>query len=177
MEQLKYFKKPDNSARGFSLHALALDGSQDHRITPDMVPISDAELAALDAPTLATRRANALKQIDADTDALIGAVIGNRSSEYERAETEGAAYAAAGYAGTVPPSVSSWATAKGWTAAQAADSIIATSAAWRSAQEAIRAQRLLRKEQARTAVDAAAIEAVLAEWAGFLLAIRGQLGV
>lgn len=140
-------------------------------------PDARGDLATWPLFKVAAERADAVKKIDADTDALIGSVIGNRASEYERAESEGAAYAAAGYTGTVPPSVSSWATAKGWTATQAADNIIATSAAWRTAQEAIRAQRLLRKEQARVAVDAAGLAAVMAQWAGFLAAIRGQLGV
>lgn len=129
---------------------------------------------------LGTARADALKQIDTEVDALIGAVIGNRASEYERAEAEATSYTASGYTGPVPSCVQSWADAKvaqGWTAQMAADDILATANAWRPAQDAIRAQRLLRKEQARAAVDAAAVDAVLAQWAGFLVAIRGQLGV
>lgn len=132
------------------------------------------------AMPLVEHRADAVKKIDAETDALIGAVIGNRATEYERAETQATAYAAGGYTGPVPACVQSWADAKaaqGWTAQMAADDILATANAWRPAQEAIRAQRLLRKEQARAAVDAAAVDAVLAQWAGFLVAIRGQLGV
>ncbi|MDP2369345.1 hypothetical protein [Rhodoferax sp.] len=143
-----------------------------------------AWVAAGNAPELAMplaeQRADAVKKIDAETDALIGAVIGNRASEYERAEAQAIAYAAAGYTGPVPSSVQSWADAKvaqGWTTQMAADDILATANAWRPAQEAIRAQRLLRKEQARAAADPAAVAGVLAQWAGFLAAIRGQLGV
>ncbi|MES2401884.1 MAG: hypothetical protein V4573_17970 [Pseudomonadota bacterium] len=132
------------------------------------------------APSLAELKQAAVKRIDADTDALIAAVIGNRASEYERAEAQATAFAAGGYAGPVPACVQSWADAKvasGWTVQQAADDILATAAAWRPAQEAIRAQRLLRKEQARNVEDAAAVAAVLAQWAGFLVAMKGQLGV
>lgn len=129
---------------------------------------------------LADQRAAAVKKIDTDTDVLIATVIGNRATEYERAEAQATAYAAGGYTGPAPACVQSWADAKaaqGWTAQMAADDILATANAWRPAQDAIRAQRLLRKEQARAAVDSAAVDAVLAQWAGFLVAIRGQLGV
>jgi len=118
-----------------------------------------------------------IAKIDADTDSLYAAVVGNRAAEYTVAETEATAYAGAGYTGTVPASVASWATAKGWTAQQAADDINATAAAWRTAQAAIRAARLLRKEQARTAADLAALATTRAQWAGFVAAIREQLGV
>ena len=51
-----------------------------------------------------------------------------------------------GYIGDpAPASVASWATAKGMTAQQAADDINATAAAWRTAQAAIRAARLLER--------------------------------
>lgn len=125
---------------------------------------------------IATRKAAALLQIDAEVDAINLAVIGSRGQEYELAEQHGLAYQSAGYTGTVPSSVSSWAAAKGWTATQAADDILATAAQWRTAQAAIRAQRLLRKEQVRVATDSAGITAAMAAWAGFVAAIRGQLG-
>ncbi len=172
--QSKYFVRPDGSRHCFDA------GYTGPLITGDMTPITKEELDALDAPSLADRKSAAVKQIDADTDAVIGAVIGNRASEYERAEAQATAYVAAGYNGPVPACVQSWADAKvaqGWTAQTAADDILITANAWRPAQEAIRAQRLLRKEQARNAVDTAGVDAVLAQWAGFLVAIKGQLGV
>jgi hypothetical protein len=131
------------------------------------------------APSLSEKRALFVKQIDADTDAVIGAVIGNRASEYELAEAQATAYADAGYVGSVPAYVQSWANAKagqGWTAQTAADDILATASIWRPAQATLRAQRLLRKEQARNAADAAALDAVAAQWAGFLSAVKAQLG-
>jgi len=130
-------------------------------------------------PTLPELKSAAVKHIDNDTDALYGAVIGNRASEYVEAEAQANAYAAASYTGAVPDCVASWAAAKvaqSWTAQQAADDILATAAAWRTAQASIRAHRLLRKEQARLAEDAAGVDAALAQWAGFLTAIKGQLG-
>lgn len=59
---------------------------------------------------------------------------------------------------------------------QAADDILAQAMAWRGAQAQIRAQRLLRKEQARNAVDAPALDAVAQGWAAFVVAVRAQLG-
>lgn len=126
---------------------------------------------------IASAKSAFIVQVDTDVDALIRAVIGERASEYERAEKEAAAFAAGGYIGTAPGSVSAWAVAKGWTSQAAADDIIATATAWRTAQAAIRANRLLRKEGARNAVDAAALATVKAQWAGFLTVIRGQLGL
>ena len=116
-------------------------------------------------------------QIDTDADALIRSVIGERGSEYELAEREASAYKAAGYPVTVPSSVSAWATAKSWTAKEAADSIIATATDWRSVQSTLRAERLLRKEQARTALDATALDAIKAQWEAFMVALKLQLNV
>lgn len=122
-------------------------------------------------------RESAIAKIDADTDAIYGAVLGNREQEYTLAETDATAYKDAGYAGAVPDSVQSWATAKGWTATQAADDILATAAAWRSAQASIRAQRLASKEAVRAAVDAAGVSTAMGAWAVFAVTTRGQLGI
>lgn len=131
-------------------------------------------IAAEAASAILTARTALLKQIDADTDAIYLAVQGYRGPEYMLAETDATAYKDAGYTGTVPSSVQSWATAKSQTAQWAADDILATAAAWRTAQASIRAQRLARKEQARTAADLAP---VATGWAGFVAAIRAALGV
>jgi endonuclease/exonuclease/phosphatase family metal-dependent hydrolase len=138
------------------------------------------ELVAVPGPSeadqLTAASAALVRQIDAETDALYGVVIGNRAAEYTLAETEATAFAQANYDGPAPASVASWATAKGWTAQQAADDILTTAVAWRTAQAAIRAARLLRKEQARNAADQAALAVVRAQWAGFMAAVRQQLG-
>jgi len=138
------------------------------------------EAAALQAAAVANfpnDKAAFILQIDTDADALIRAVIGERSSQYGGAERESLAYKAAGYTGTVPPKVQAWATAKAQTATWAADSQIATAATWRSAEDALYAKRLLLKETASNAVDAAALDAVKVQWATFLVALKGQLGL
>ena len=99
-----------------------------------------AEEEAAVAADVATKRHAAVLQIDADTDALYGAVLGNRTEEYTSAASDAAAYKSAGYTGTVPPGVQSWATAKKWTATQAADDILVTAAAWIGAQNGFACQ-------------------------------------
>lgn len=116
-------------------------------------------------------------QIDTDADALIRAVIGERASQYEGAERESLAYKAAGYTGAVPPKVQAWATAKNQTATWAADSQIATAEDWRNAENVLYAKRLLLKETARAAVDAAALDAVKENWAVFMAALKTSLDV
>lgn len=135
-------------------------------------------VAALDlAAILASTITAATIQIDADTDSIYGAVLGNRAQEYIEAEAGAKEYVAAGYTGTVPACVQCWATAKGWTATQAADDILATATAWRSAQVQIRAQRLAAKEAVRTATNTAGVATTLTTWAGFVATIRSQLGL
>ena len=116
-------------------------------------------------------------QIDTDADALIRAVIGERASQYEGAEKESLAYKAAGYTGTVPPKVQAWATAKNQTATWAADSQIATAEGWRNAENSLYAKRLLLKETARAALDAAELDSIKAQWSGFVAGLKTSLGV
>lgn len=130
----------------------------------------------------ADKKAAAILRIDADADAIRRAVVGERATEYQLAYDESAKFKAAGYVGTVPPTVQSWVDAKAaggvmWTAQQAADDILLTAAQWTGAQNSIRANRLKAKEQARVAGDAAGVESVLASWAAYVTAIRQQLGV
>lgn len=129
-------------------------------------------------PTLAERIKTAIAKIDQDTDAIIRDCIGERGNEYKLAEEEAKSFKAAGYpAATVPASVKSWADAKGWTAQQACDDILATAAAWLNAQTSIRTNRLARKEEARNATTAAGVDAALASWATFVAQMRTSLGV
>lgn len=122
-------------------------------------------------------RTHLIKQIDADVDAIYDAVVGNRSDEYNAALAAATSYAAAGYAGVVPSSVQSWASAKFWTAHQAADDILAAAAGLASLRENIRAQRLAKKESARNAADAAAVATVSAQWSAALAALRAAAGL
>lgn len=126
---------------------------------------------------LDAEKAAFILQIDTDADALIRAVIGERASQYEGAARESLAYKAAGYTGVVPPKVQAWATAKGQTATWAADSQIAAAAGWRDAENALYATRLLLKETAYQAADADALDAIKAQWAGFLAALKTSLEV
>jgi hypothetical protein len=125
-------------------------------------------------PVLAADRATLLARIDADTDAIYRAVQGDRAAEYLLAESDATAYKNAGYTGTVPSSVQSWANAKTQTAQWATDDILATATAWRNAQAAIRANRLALKEQGRVGTDLSAIEN---QWSAFVVTIRKMLGV
>lgn len=128
-------------------------------------------------PAPALDRAAVGAQIDAEVDALYARVIGNRAAEYEQAEREALAYQGANFAGAAPPMVQVWATAKSWTGQQAAQDIITQATSWRGAQTQIRAQRLLRKEQVRTAADDAAVHAAVAAWGVALWQIKAALGV
>ena len=127
-------------------------------------------------------RARSLVSIDADVDAITAQVIGNRGVEYVEAETQALAYQTAGYTGTVPSMVQAWVAAQAiegvtWTATQAADDILATAAAWRAAVDVIRTNRLNAKAYVRIAVDDEDLAVAMGTWAGFLAAIRSQLGI
>ena len=115
--------------------------------------------------------------IDADADSIYVAALGNRATEYAEAETEAQAFKAVNYEGAVPPYVQAWATATGNSAQWAADNIIATADAWRTAQIAIRAHRLDCKEQARKATTQDELDTVSATWAAFVTSIKAQLGI
>jgi hypothetical protein len=130
-----------------------------------------------DPAILAAAKAAFIIKVDADVDAIYRDAIGNRTTEYTLANADAVAFKAAGYTGTVPSSVQSWATAKGWTAQAATDDMLATASDWLGAQVTMRAARLLRKEQARVAADAAALAVVMAAWAAFVVAIRTALGI
>lgn len=129
------------------------------------------------AASLAAAKTALILKIDVDTDAIYGTVMGNRASEYAEAEREAKEYKNAGYTGTVPGTVQSWANAKVWTSNQATDDIIATATAWRNAQASIRTNRLGKKEAARNAASGAALDTVAGQWNGFVAAIRTALGI
>lgn len=138
-------------------------------LTPEGQAVFDAKLQAA--------KAELLRQIRTDDDAIYADTIGNRLSEYTLAEAEATAYKAAGYSGQVPASVSSWADAKGWTAKQATDDILNQAVAWRGAAELIRRNRLAAKENAKSATTFAQVDSISATWGAFVNLIRSQLGV
>lgn len=113
-------------------------------------------------PTLNEVKATMARRVDANADAARLAVAGDplRLSEYKLAEEEARRYQESGYTIAVPRTVTSWADVKGWTAQQAAESILAKAEAWYEALYAIRDARLRAKEQIRKATteqDAVAI--------------------
>jgi hypothetical protein len=119
---------------------------------PDGMPV----LADPTAPSLDALKTMHLKAIDDAADAARLTVAGDslRAVEYQVAENEAKAYKDANYAGAVPPSVQSWAEAKGWTGQQAADDILAVAAAWNAALYSLRDIRLKAKEAVRSALTA-----------------------
>jgi hypothetical protein len=120
-------------------------------------------LGEIEAAWLSIHAAELCRQIDQHADRVRAAIVGDpvRVVEYQRAEQEAAAYRAAGYNGIVPPTVLSWAEAKGWDALRAADDILAVAAVWNQALYVLRDARLKGKEAVRGAVDetAAAVAA------------------
>lgn len=118
-------------------------------------------------------QADALRQVDADTDAIYADVVGNRGAEYEAAERDARAWVDGGHVGTAPATVASWAAASGMAPEAAAADILAQAAAWRGAMEQIRGQRLGTKALVRSGQVALA----LAGWAAFVVTMRAALGV
>ncbi len=114
----------------------------------------DNEIAWVEVATLASVIAKAVAEVDLFADKCRLAVVGDaaRIKEYERAQLHAEEYKAADWTmETVPSSVNSWATAKGWTPRQAAEDILAASARWYGALDGIRALRLKTKEDIKAA--------------------------
>jgi hypothetical protein len=130
-----------------------------------------------DVPSLAQNIATLVARIRTEASAIVADTVGALSNEYAQAKLDADAFKAASYIGPVPSSVSSWATAKGWTSMQACDDILLAAANWVGAQAAIRSNRLARAEAAKACTTQAQLNTVAAQWAGFVAAIRSQLGV
>lgn len=140
-----------------------------------LVWASENTATPADVPSAASIKATNIKKIDADVDAIYESAIGNRATEYSEAEAQATSYKTAGYTGTVPAYVASWLSnnTKGFTTAtQAADDILAQASGWRNAAAAIRSNRLLAKKNLTNDVSTA-----MAQWNGFVTAIRGSLGI
>lgn len=131
---------------------------------------------ALVIAQLALDAAALVLQIDGDVDAIYASAVGNRATEYQKAEEQARAFRATGYEGNVPKAVASWANATGNSARWAADDIITTADAWHTAEDTIRDVRLMCKQRARNAQTEEALEMVRIQWTAFLAQIRAQLG-
>lgn len=100
------------------------------------------------APSIAMVQASLCACIDSAADEVYIAIGGpspGRLAEYNQANDDAVAFAAAGYTGDVPATISCWVQAAGLTAQQACDDILATASAWGNALIAIRSARLLGK--------------------------------
>ena len=134
-------------------------------------------------PTFAEVKAKFLLQVKTEAGALTAQVLKGLESEYELAEKESTAYKAAGYpATTIPSSVQSEINSKAIkgitiTATVACDAILVSATSWRNAQAAMRDKRLTVSSAAEVAVDGAALDPIKAQWAGFMVYMRGQMGV
>lgn len=157
-----------------------IDEAFAHLLPAGCIAISNEEAEAIrlaenPPPSAASIKAANAKKVDADADAIYAAAIGNRATEYSEAEAQATAFKAAGYTGTVPAFVANWLSnnTKGFTTAlQAADDILAQATAWRGAATAIRGNRLLAKKNITNDVPTA-----MAQWDGFVVAIRSSLGI
>jgi len=133
--------------------------------TPTSVLEWHGEPVWVETASLADLVLRAIDQVDSAGDAARALVISKQTNalEYQRAEIQARAFAAAGYpASAVPRNVAGWAAAKHrneWTAQQAADDIIATADRWYDLLDDIRDMRLAAKEDARHAADAAEVTA------------------
>lgn len=116
------------------------------------------------------------QQIDMEVDAIYAFAVGNRTTEYQKAEAQARAYRAAGYGGETPNAVASWAKATGKSTQWAADDIIATADAWHTAEDTIRDVRLACKEAARNSKTEIELAAVRSQWSAFVTRMRAQLG-
>ena len=136
------------------------------------------DLAGAELSSKITEMKNSsISSIDAGVDMIYAKTIGNRTTEYQLAETEAATYASSGYTGTVPPTVSGWALINGWTSSQAADDILQTSSNWRAVQQTLRSQRLTTKDRLKKASTYAEIESIRSEWLVFIDVIKQHLGL
>lgn len=157
-------------------------------VDPGQVAVFDPEsetwavalVAAPEAPPpdpldLESQRTHVLRVIDAQVDAVIRAVVGDRATEYLTAEFEANNYAQRGYGGPVPLTVEDQVVATGVTPREAADEILQASSNWRAAQAALRRARLVSKAATRQATDVDGLTQVLATWQAQLLVITANL--
>lgn len=118
-----------------------------------------------EAQQLAGTQSFLCQMIDAEADSAYIAIGGpspGRLAEYQQANTDAAAFKAAGYAGTVPETVQCWATASGMTAQAACDNILVTASAWEAVLVGIRSARLIGKANVNAATTLADAQAAAA---------------
>lgn len=143
----------------------------------DVVHTAQAQLEAALLAELTAAKKLIIRNVDLAVDRIMKDCVGERTTEYQRAEAQARAYKAGGYVGAAEKSVHDWGVIKGWTDAQAADDIIAQADAWINAQEVIRQNRLESKEDMRLATTIAELNSAQTAWQGFETYIRNALGI
>jgi hypothetical protein len=128
------------------------------------------------ADKLAKLKLSNISRIDAEADAIIRDCIGERATQYQRAEAQARSHVA-NQSGPVPNMIAALMPIKNQTALQVAREIIAQADAWVIADNAIYSNRISAKEIVRNASDDVAANSGLTAWTQFRNAIRSQLGV
>lgn len=136
-----------------------------------------SQLAKVIADSVVAYKEHSIAAIDEAVNSIMRSCIGERATEYQRAEAQARAYKSVSYTGVVPSSVAGWAAAKSWTSKQAADDIIIQADTWIDAQDTMRAARLKAKVDVKTAVTIAGVNLVMTPWNVFIAGMRTQLGV
>jgi hypothetical protein len=164
---------PKNAIKGYSVQ----DVTAPEGFSVNIYVWNGTALVAKPEPVVPADVAAFITQVDADVDKLYDQAVGNRGPEYVDALNDALAFRATGYTTPVPQSVTDWSVISGLSLQAATDNVIAAAGALKAAQTAIRKQRLACKQAARVASTQAALTAAKAQWAGFLKAIRAQLGL
>ena len=117
---------------------------------------------SFDTLPLVAALAAAAAQIDEEADSARTAVLGDplRAVEYRLTAEEAERFAAANYTGPVPTTVQAWMDAAGLEPQAATDNILAEASAWKGSVYAIRAARLMGKQQVLKAQTHDAAEAL-----------------
>lgn len=142
-----------------------------------VIPWTLEEIAA----DLAPKAAAAILKTNHDADGEYLAIIGERASDNARIESAARAFAAAGYAGTVPNIVACYAlsnqTGETQTEQWAADQIIAEADARDAAMDAMYCARIARQADMRAATVNSELATAVAAWDAFIAGLRAQLGL
>lgn len=128
----------------------------------------------------ATKNA-AITRTYADVDRVYDDAVGNRTEEYKDAEADARAFAAAGFTGTAPSSITSFAQSNPTGAVQsnqwAAEQIIARADAFASAKLSMREKRFEQQAAMRAATNQAQLDAAVSAWQSYITTLRAQLGL
>jgi hypothetical protein len=164
---------PKNAILGYEIHNVQLPSD----FILEKYMWNGAEVTKIVPPLSLADQLAFIAQVDADVDKLYDQAVGNRGPEYLDALNDALAFKATGYTTPVPQSVTDWSVISGLSLQAATDNVIAAAGALKAAQTAIRKQRLACKQAARVATTQDALDAVKAQWATFINAVKTQLGL